>query len=151
MTEISVRHAKTADGARIAEIFTASRRLMPYLPHLHTPEEQADFICNTVLVDTCVYVALIDQRIAGFLAGKGNWIDHLYVHPQSLRRGVGSRLLNEVKNRAEELTLWTFRQNAHARLFYEKQGFRAVEWTNGAGNMEKLPDVRYLWSKRVQP
>jgi hypothetical protein len=32
-----------------------------------------------------------------------------------------------------------------ARRFYERHGFVAVEHTDGAGNEEREPDVRFLW------
>jgi len=43
------------------------------------------------------------------------------------------------------LELWTFQVNDGARRFYERHGFRAVEVTDGAGNEERQPDVRYAW------
>ena len=42
-------------------------------------------------------------------------------------------------------TLWTFQQNAGARRFYERHGLAAIEFTEGEGNEEKTPDVRYEW------
>ena len=33
-----------------------------------------------------------------------------------------------------------------ARAFYEKQGFVAVEFTDGTGNEARRPDVRYRWA-----
>jgi putative acetyltransferase len=41
------------------------------------------------------------------------------------------------------LRLWTFQRNAGARRFYERNGFAAVELTDGLGNEEREPDVRY--------
>ena len=34
-----------------------------------------------------------------------------------------------------------------ARRFYEARGFRAIRFTDGAGNEEKTPDVRYRWER----
>ena len=44
------------------------------------------------------------------------------------------------------LQLWTFQVNEAARRFYERQGFVAAESTDGSGNEERSPDVRYTWS-----
>ncbi|MEP3279634.1 MAG: GNAT family N-acetyltransferase [Stappiaceae bacterium] len=151
MTETVILRAQREDGPRIGEVFTASRRLMTYLPPLHTPQEESDFICRSVVIEKTVYVAVIDRRIVGLIAGEGAWIDYLYVHPDHIHCGVGTRLLSKVKSNTDELTLWTFQQNIIACAFYEKQGFRAVEWTDGASNMERLPDVRYFWSKLNSP
>ena len=41
------------------------------------------------------------------------------------------------------VNLWTFQRNTGARRFYERNGFIAVELTDGASNEEREPDVRY--------
>ena len=43
-----------------------------------------------------------------------------------------------------QLQLWAFQSNAGGRRFYERHGFAAVEFTDGAGNEERWPDVRYV-------
>ena len=41
------------------------------------------------------------------------------------------------------LQLWTFQVNDRARRFYERNGFTIAEMTDGAGNQEREPDIRY--------
>jgi hypothetical protein len=43
------------------------------------------------------------------------------------------------------LGLWAFQVNKPARRFYERHGFVAVTFTDGSGNEEREPDVRYEW------
>jgi uncharacterized glyoxalase superfamily protein PhnB len=75
-----------------------------------------------------------------------DWIDHLYVDPDSTGRGVGSQLVAVAKTlRPSGVHLWTFESNTRARRFYERHGFVAVERTDG-DNEEGAPDVRYQWS-----
>jgi hypothetical protein len=65
------------------------------------------------------------------------------------RAGIGDRLIELVRQRQPSgLQLWTFQVNAAARRFYERHGFVAVEWTEGAANEEGEPDVRYVWRGR---
>ncbi len=45
----------------------------------------------------------------------------------------------------EGLTLWAFQVNGAAHRFYERHGFLAAESTDGSGNEEREPDVRYVW------
>ena len=45
----------------------------------------------------------------------------------------------------EGLELWTFQVNARARRFYERNDFVEAELTDGSGNEEREPDVRYVW------
>jgi ribosomal protein S18 acetylase RimI-like enzyme len=62
-------------------------------------------------------------------------------------QGVGSALLAVAQNASATLQLWTFQSNAGARRFYEGRGFIAVEQTDGSGNEEHEPDVRYRWDR----
>jgi ribosomal protein S18 acetylase RimI-like enzyme len=47
---------------------------------------------------------------------------------------------------AEGLQLWTFQANEPAQRFYERHGFVDAERTDGAGNEERAPDIRYQWT-----
>jgi hypothetical protein len=48
--------------------------------------------------------------------------------------------------RPDGFQFWVFQQNERARRFYEAHGAAAVEFTDGSGNEEKTPDVRYRWT-----
>ena len=70
----------------------------------------------------------------------------LFVHPDAIGTGVGHALFEHVKTRRPDgFWFWVFQQNDRARRFYEAHGAIAVEFTDGAGNEEKTPDVRYEW------
>jgi GNAT superfamily N-acetyltransferase len=73
----------------------------------------------------------------------------LYVHPDNLRSGAGTQLLAAAKAGRDILELWCFQANTPARRFYERHGFRAVRFTDGARNEEKMPDVRYRWERHA--
>ena len=51
-----------------------------------------------------------------------------------------------MKQRLGMLTLGV-RDLARARRFYEERGCRAVRFTDGRDNEEKVPDVRYRWER----
>ena len=79
----------------------------------------------------------------GCVATKPGWIEHLYVDPAWIGRGVGSSLLAAARERLDGgCDLWTFQENARARAFYEAHGFAPVANTDG-DNQEQQPDVRY--------
>jgi hypothetical protein len=50
--------------------------------------------------------------------------------------------------RPDGFELWVFAVNTRARRLYERHGLVAVEFTDGAGNEEGAPDVRYAWRPR---
>ena len=77
------------------------------------------------------------------------WVDQLYVATDWQGLGIGRQLLDMAKERSEgDLQLWTFQVNDRARRFYERNGFVIAELTDGQGNQEREPDVRYVWSRR---
>jgi GNAT superfamily N-acetyltransferase len=74
------------------------------------------------------------------------WIVTLYLDPDARGQGTGDRFVALAQGlQPEGLQLWTFQVNGPAQRFYERHGCRAVERTDGAGNQEREPDVRYRW------
>lgn len=145
--DIAVRKAQSIDAFCIAEVFLAARRgALPYLPEIRSEEETRGWIADTVLETCDVWVGLRAGEVAGFLAVNGQTLEHLYVLPEHQSAGVGSTLLSKAKDLSQgRLTLWTFQRNFGARRFYENRGFRTVEFTDGSGNEEGEPDVRFEW------
>ena len=90
-----------------------------------------------------------DGRILGFIARNGEEIDALFVAAPERGQGVGVALLDDAKARANRLELWTFQRNTGAQKFYEREGFAEVTRSDGAGNQEQLPDVRYAWEAKT--
>ena len=119
---------------------------LPNLAGLHTPDEDRAYFRNHVFNTATVWGAL-DGDIIGILSLRDIWIDHLYVLPGHQGKGAGQRLLDHAKTLSPVLQLWTFQQNTLARAFYEKNGFAAIEETDGSRNEERAPDVLYRWER----
>ena len=145
---MSVRDATASDADALTVLFLASRRqAMPWLREVHSDDETRWWIGNIVLRDLHVRVALRDDAIVGFAAIRPGWLDHLYVLPSAQRAGIGTVLLGEAKHvGGDPLRLWVFQRNVAARTFYRRHGFIDEELTDGAGNEEREPDVRMIWS-----
>jgi len=128
-------------------VHTLSRReALPYLPTLHTDDETRAWVTHALLVDQEVWVAEQEGRVIGIASLGGQDLEQLYVLPGEQGQGVGSALLAKAMElRPDELFLWAFQRNKEARTFYEHRGFTAIAWTDGAGNEEHEPDVRYRW------
>jgi GNAT superfamily N-acetyltransferase len=149
-THFRCRRATLDDAGGIAAVFSSSLRLLTFLPVLHTVEEDRQFIENVILKECEVIVAEGDARIVSFLARNREEIRLLYSHPDFIGSGAGSLLLDVAKKSSVvALELWCFQTNERARRFYEERGFRAVRFTDGRGNEEKVPDVRYRWERAV--
>jgi GNAT superfamily N-acetyltransferase len=103
---------------------------------------------DTLIPNSRVIVAEIGRRVLGMMAVREDlnfgWIDHLYLDPSEVKRGIGSAFLAKAKAELRHpIRLYTFQENAGSRRFYERHGFYAVEFTGGAGNEERCPDVLY--------
>lgn len=144
---IELRPARPEDAEAIGRLFAASRRLLTFLPELHSVDEDLGFIRDHVMADCRVTVATRSGVIVGFVAEKPGWIEQLYLDPAQRRSGIGAQLLEAAKRHQPRLDLWCFAENAPARAFYEKHGFVPVEETDGSGNEAGAPDVRYRWSR----
>jgi GNAT superfamily N-acetyltransferase len=137
-----IRRATEQDVGAIFAIFEASFATLDFLPQLHTREEGLAFIRRCV-TEGEAYV-LRD----GFAILADDTLSHLYVHPRSIGTGIGHALFEHVKTlRPGGFDFWVFQLNGRARRFYEAHGATAVEFTDGSGNEERTPDVRYRWSE----
>ncbi len=148
ISQIGIRPATAADAAAIANIHMTSRAAtMPYLPPQKRNHEQVTSWVKDVLLKTChVWVAERDEVILGYAALDGDMLEHLYLHPDARRQGIGTLLLNEVKHDSPGgVSLHVFQANTDARKFYEHHGFVVVGTTDGSGNMENLPDMTMRW------
>lgn len=135
-----VRRATQQDVEAIVDLFEPSFATLDFLPKLHTHEENLAFFRRCV-VEGEAYV-----HDDGFAIIDGDMLSHLYVHPRAIGTGVGHELLEHVKTaRPEGFDFWVFQENERARQFYERHGAVAVELTDGSGNEERTPDVRYVW------
>ena len=127
------------------------RRAMPWLPDVHTTEDDRRYLREVVLPGMEVWVAEVDGVVAGFTTlgtrGGVDFMEHLYVAPAHQRRGIGTALMVRAKERRPAgFRLWVFQRNAGARDFYEHHGFRLVELSDGSGTEEKEPDALYEWA-----
>jgi len=140
--------AASGDAPAIAALFLAARAMaMPWLTSPHTDDDTSRWVAEVLVPSSTLRVARVDDVPVAMLMVANGWIDHLYVAPAWQGRGIGSQAVEVAKALFPAgLELWTFQRNIAARRFYERRGFLAVEFTDGAGNEEREPDVRYVWS-----
>jgi ribosomal protein S18 acetylase RimI-like enzyme len=109
--------------------------------------EDQEYFRDHVLIENRVFIVESDERPVAFMAMREDFIDHLYVHPDSQNRGIGKLLLDYARQRSpDHLWLYTLQINIHARTFYEKNGFTAEKF-GVSPPPESEPDVEYHWRK----
>ncbi|MDQ3627724.1 MAG: GNAT family N-acetyltransferase [Actinomycetota bacterium] len=140
----------SADTVASAEVFAASRGAAVRTGHIppgpHPPSDALRHFRDDVVPRREVWLAELDGRVVGVLALDETWLDHLYVLPEHTAQGIGSALLELAKAlRPDGFGLWAFVCNTPAQAFYEHHGLVEVQRTDGAGNDERSPDIRYVW------
>jgi putative acetyltransferase len=145
---MTLRRATLDDMAALARLHRRTvETSLPFVPHLHTPEEDAWWFAERLYATNQVWLAEAGQGPEGYIAYRSDFIEHLFVRPESQGVGLGLTLLEKARADADEISLWTFQQNLRARRFYERHGFFVVTETDGRDNEEKLPDVLYRWRR----
>ncbi|HEX2894487.1 MAG TPA: GNAT family N-acetyltransferase [Marmoricola sp.] len=142
-----IRFAETEDAAAIASVHMMSRSTMPYLPPQKRNHEQVtEWVSDVVLKQCPTWVAVLDAEIVGYAALDGDMLEHLYLRPDVRRQGIGTFLLEEVRRHSPEgVSLRVFQENTDARAFYQRHGFAVLDTSDGARNMESLPDMTLRW------
>jgi GNAT superfamily N-acetyltransferase len=146
------RAATPSDAATAAELYLRARRAaVPAVPPLVHDDDDVRRWFREVVPERETWLAEHGGAPVAVMVLDGDELDQLYVHPDRTGRGVGSRLLALAqRSRPGGLALWTFQSNLGAQRFYERHGFIAVERTDGSGNEERAPDVRYAWRPAPQ-
>ena len=154
MTDARLRPGRPDDADALALVLrSATKDAMPWLPNVHTPEEDRAFLRDVVLAHDEVRVAEEDGVVVGFAAvgvrDGEDFLQHLYVAPAFQGRGIGDALFAKAKRlRPNGLKWWVFQRNERARGFYERRGAVVVELTDGSACEEKTPDALYEWRPR---
>ncbi len=147
----TIRPGRANDAADLASVYLRSREFgLPDVPCIHSKNEVRRWFGDEVIGHAEVTVAEVDGTVVALMVleegvGGIGWIEQLYIDPAWMGEGLGTRLVDRAIQRFPEgLELWTFQANTRARAFYERAGFVMVEETDGHGNEERAPDVRYV-------
>ncbi|AZP17018.1 GNAT family N-acetyltransferase [Streptomyces aquilus] len=154
---VTIRRATPADAAAAADVWLRSfDAALPTVVRPRSDDEVRDYIRDVVVPLRETWVAETTdagqrevagvREIVGIMVLNGDLLSQLYLAPDRRGQGIGDRFVALAKERSPQgLQLWTFQVNKPAHRFYERHGFVAVEHTDGRGNEEREPDVRYVW------
>ncbi len=146
---ITLRPATVEDSEAVANILLKTRlQFMPYAPSVHTSAETKSWVRESLIPAGGVTVAVQNRGVVGLVAclnGRPHsWIHQMGVNPMLVGHGIGTQLLaHALQTLAPPIRLYTFQENHGARRFYERNGFRAVQFSDGQASDEQCPDVLY--------
>jgi GNAT superfamily N-acetyltransferase len=148
-----IRPAKPDEDAdAVATILIESRRaFLPFAPSAHPERDVRNWVKNRLLPTGRVVVWEEGGTVVAVLATSEestcSWIDQLYVLPGWDGKGIGTKLLQHAHDAlSQPIHLYAFQENVGARRFYERNGYKAVQFTDGQGNEERCPDVLYVYA-----
>ena len=144
---VTIRPAREGDGPGIATVWLDAWYATFDFPPGHPDDEVRTWLATELLSTRETWVATEpDGRVVALLALSDEMVDQLYVAPDRIGTGIGSRLIATAKaRRPDGVDLYCFAVNARARAFYESHGFVAVATGDGSSNSEGQPDIRYAW------
>ena len=144
--DLILRPAEESDAAAVADVHLAARRAAPMPPPVHNDGAVRFWLDGRIQSSDAVWVAEVDGVVGGYARFTDSWLDDLYVAPALAGRGVGSALLDLVKQqRPGGFCLWVFDMNTPARDFYARRGLIELEHTDGSANEERSPDLKMAW------
>lgn len=94
-----------------------------------------------------IYVYIIEEKIVGFIGLNQNYIEGIFVDANNQCNGIGTLLLNKVKENKNTLTLDVYKKNVKAINFYKKNDF-IIKNENINKDTNELEYIM-SWNKRV--
>jgi len=97
--------------------------------HKFIPKEYWESNYNFVkdaLPNAEIYVYIIKEKIVGFVGLNDNYIEGIFVDTNNQCNGIGTSLLNKVKENRNNLTLSVYKKNTNAISFYKKRDRKSV-------------------------
>ncbi|MET9071261.1 GNAT family N-acetyltransferase [Streptomyces sp. NPDC004232] len=146
--DVVLRRAVAGDARAVADVWLRSfTAALPTVVRPRSDDDVRDYFENVVVPARETWLAeAAGGGVVGVMVLHEQELSQLYLDPAWRGRGIGDRFVALAKGRSPGgLTLWTFQVNKPAHRFYERHGFTAVEFTDGSGNEEREPDVRYVW------
>jgi RimJ/RimL family protein N-acetyltransferase len=142
-----IRPATPADYPHLGDVWLSAWYATFDFPPAHPDDDVRRWLASEMAPNHDVWVGVdADDRVIGFMAVKDTELDQLYIEPAWIGHGLGRRFVDLAKAHSPTLVeLYCFQVNDRARRFYERNGFRAVAFGDGASNEERQPDIRYAW------
>ena len=76
-----------------------------------------------ILPNAEIYVYVLKENIVRFIGINENYIEGIFIDTNNQSKGIGTSLLNKVKENRDNLTLSVYKKNINAINFYKKNDF----------------------------
>jgi putative acetyltransferase len=121
-----IRKREEKDTDEIMNVwYQASSLAHPFLEADYVEKAKKD-LRDVYIPNTETWVYEENSSVIGFISMIGNEIGGLFVLPNKHFKGIGTRLVDFIKELHVELEVEVFERNAIGRAFYEKYGFLQI-------------------------
>ena len=76
-----------------------------------------------ILPNADIDVYIMNENIVGFIGVDNDYIEGIFIDINNQHNGIGTSLLNKIKEEKEKLNLSVYKKNINAIKFYKKNGF----------------------------
>lgn len=122
-----IRKYKEKDLDTVLDIWYKSSTLAhPFLENAFVEQVKKD-MRNLYIPNSQTWVYEDDNIVVGFISMAENEIGGLFVLPNHHSKGIGTQLVNFVKEFHDELEVEVFEKNPIGRAFYNKYGFQLIK------------------------
>ena len=107
-------------------------------------EEKFNYV-KSILPSAEIYVYIDKNTIEGFIGINNNYIEGIFIKEINQNKGIGTALLEKVKQLKPKLILNVYEKNKKAIKFYEKNGFKIIKENTDKETNEK--EYTMIWEK----
>jgi len=153
---IEFRGGSSSDNKRLTEIAFAAKNYWNYPKEYYEIWHDEMIITEGYISNNQVYLAISKDEILGFSSvvevnkpsyinevyiKNGFWLDHLYIDPKYLNKGIGTKLIDYTRKYCHEKGIFELLifSEPLARGFYEKIGAKFMYETNSSIKGRMLP------------
>ncbi|KVD74089.1 GNAT family acetyltransferase [Burkholderia sp. ABCPW 14] len=143
---MSIRSRIPEDNPALVEIWRRSVRATHTFLHEQDIEDLYPQVRDMYLPSVTVWVdEAADGRITGFIGVDGRQVEMLFIEPDLFGQGIGTSLLDHVREQHARLTVDVNEQNPQAHRFYLRYGFKEIgrSATDSAGRPFPLVHMAY--------
>ncbi len=107
-------------------------------------EEKFNYV-KSILPSAEIYVYIDKNTIEGFIGINNNYIEGVFIKEINQNKGIGTALLEKVKQLKPKLILNVYEKNKKAIKFYKKNGFKIIKENTDKETNEK--EYTMIWEK----
>lgn len=83
-------------------------------------------MATVYLPDSETYLAVEEEDIIGFITTVDNYLAAIFIQINMQGYGIGTKLLNLIKDKKETIQLAVYKKNSKSINFYRKHGFKIL-------------------------